>query len=189
MKLQDSLPNSVTFNGKRIKLNLDFRNVLRMLHTLSREELTPEAREFLAMKCICKRPVPGMFVAIQSLLFPKSDKKEAERITDFDQDADLIRSAFMQVYGIDLFTEKLHWFKFSCLLSGLPSGCRYSEILNIRARPLPAPTKWNADERNWLINAKTEYAIKLSDKEQEKNYSKQVENIGHFLLSLAGEGE
>ena len=189
MKLQDSLPNAVIFNGKRIKLNLDFRNVLRMIHTLSREELTPEAREYLAMKCICKRPVPGMFIAVRKLLFPTTGKEETARITDFEQDADLIRSAFMQVYGIDLFTEKLHWFKFSCLLSGLPSGCRYSEILNIRSRPIPAPTKWNADERNWLINAKTEYAIKLTDKEQEKNYSKQVENIGNFLLALAGEGD
>jgi hypothetical protein len=188
MKLQDKLPDSVIFNGKRIKLDLDFRNVIRMIETLAREDLTPEAREYLAMKCICKRPATGMLVAVKKLLFPQVDKEETERITDFEQDADLIRAAFMQAYGIDLFTEKVHWFKFSCLLSGLPSGCRYSEILNIRSRPIPTATKWNADERNWLIKAKSEYAIKLTDKEIAKNYNKQVGNIGHFLLTLAGEG-
>lgn len=188
MKLQDKLPNSVIFNGKRIKLDLDFRNVIRMIETLAREDLTPEAREYLAMKCICKRPAIGMLVAVKKLLFPQVDKEETERITDFEQDADLIRAAFMQAYGIDLFTEKVHWFKFSCLLSGLPSGCRYSEILNIRSRPIPTDTKWNADERNWLIKAKSEYAIKLTDKEIANNYNKQVGNIGHFLLTLAGEG-
>ena len=188
MKLQDKLPDSVIFNGKRIKLDLDFRNVIRMIETLAREDLTPEAREYLAMKCICKRPAPGMLVAVKKLLFPQVDKEETERITDFEQDADLIRAAFMQAYGIDLFTEKVHWFKFSCLLSGLPSGCRYSEILNIRSRPIPTATKWNADERNWLIKAKSEYAIKLTDKEIANNYNKQVGNIGHFLLTLAGEG-
>lgn len=188
MKLQDKLPDSVIFNGKRIKLDLDFRNVIRMIETLAREDLTPEAREYLAMKCICKRPAAGMLVAVKKLLFPQVDKEETERITDFEQDADLIRAAFMQAYGIDLFTEKVHWFKFSCLLSGLPSGCRYSEILNIRSRPIPTATKWNADERNWLIKAKSEYAIKLTDKEIANNYNKQVGNIGHFLLTLAGEG-
>lgn len=188
MKLQDKLPDSVIFNGKRIKLDLDFRNVIRMIETLAREDLTPEAREYLAMKCICKRPAHGMLVVVKKLLFPPVDKEETERITDFEQDADLIRSAFMQAYGIDLFTEKVHWFKFSCLLSCLPSGCRYSEILNIRSRPIPTATKWNADERNWLIKAKSEYAIKLTDKEIANNYNKQVGNIGHFLLTLAGEG-
>ena len=31
MKLQDRLPDSVTVLGKRYKLDLDFRNVLRMM--------------------------------------------------------------------------------------------------------------------------------------------------------------
>ena len=188
MKLFESLPDSVTVNGKRVRVDLDFRNVLKMMEILSRDDLMPEAREFLALKCICKRPRKGMMYPVRRLLFPGAGG-EHKKITDFEQDADLIRAAFMQEYRINLFRDKLHWFEFSCLLGCLPEGSKYMEILSIRTRPIPAPTAYNQNEIAWLTEAKARYGLELTEKEQKKQYSEDVRRIGAFLLSLAGEGE
>jgi hypothetical protein len=188
MKLYEKLPNSVMVTGKRVRLNLDFRNVIRMIDIMSEDGLMQEAREYLALKCICRHPKKGMMKPVMELLFPGAGSDNAERITDFEQDADLIRAAFLQEYGINLFRDKLHWFEFSCLLSCIPSGSKYSDILQIRAKPIPAASKWNAEERTWLMKAKSEFGIRQSEKEHEKKYKQDVKNISLMLDSLIGEG-
>lgn len=188
MKIYDALPNSVMVNGRKIRVNLAWQNVLKMLDVLSDEQLLPEAREYRAMKCICKHPKDGMCSAVLELLGFGNDKQDRQRITDLDQDADMIRAAFLQTYGINLYRDKLHWFEFTSFLSCIPEGSKYAEVLSIRARPIPEANKYNAKEREWLIRAKTEYALQLSEKEREKQYSDNVKNIGAFLMALAGDG-
>lgn len=185
MKLHERLPDSVTVNGKKVKVDLDFRNVLRMMETLSRDDLMPEAREYLALKCICRRPREGMMPAVRQMLFPHAGENH-EKITDFVQDADLIMAAFMQVYHINLFRDKLHWIEFSCLLGCLPEGNTYKDILSIRTRPIPAPTQWNQKEIAWLTEMKARFGLDLTEKEQKQKYSEDVKKIGAFLLALAG---
>ena len=189
MKLYEKLPDSVMVNGKRVRLNLDFRNVIRMIDIMSEDGLMQEAREYLALKCICRHPKKGMMKPVRELLFPGAGSDNAERITDFEQDADLIRAAFLQEYGINLFRDKLHWFEFSCLLSCISNGSKYSDILQIRAKPIPAASKWNAEERTWLMKAKSEFGIRQSEKEQEKKYKQDIKNISLMLDALIGEGE
>ena len=189
MKLYERLPDCVTVGRRRYKLRLDFRNVLRMIDTLERVDLLPEAREYLALRCIT-RPrgnTHALMTAVLELLFPARGES-TEKIMDYAQDADLIRAAFLQCYGINLYRDKLHWFEFSALLASMPEGSRYSEILSIRARPMPAPTKYNAEERAWLANAKAQYAVKLTDKERENQYQKGLRQMAASLLNLAKQG-
>ena len=189
MKLYEALPDHVMVRGKKVRLDLDFRNVLRMIDILTQDDLTDEAREWLAMKCICKHPVKGMVPAVKKLLFPQETKKTKERIMDYAQDADLIRAAFQQAYGIDLYTDKLHWLRFSCLLSCLPEGTRYSDVLSIRSRPIPEATKYNQEERNWLIQAKAKVRLQLTEKELQDKYESDVSNIAAVLMGMAGGSE
>ena len=189
MKLYERLPDRVTVGRRRYKLRLDFRNVLRMIDTLTRDDLLPEAREYLALRCIT-RPrgnTHALMAAVLELLFPARGES-TEKIMDYAQDADLIRAAFLQCYGINLYRDKLHWFEFSALLASMPEGSRYSEILSIRARPMPAPTKYNADERAWLAKAKAQYAVKLTDKERENQYQIGLRQMAASLLNLAKQG-
>ena len=107
MKLYERLPEKVRVNGKTVKCDFDFRNVLRMLETLARDDLTEEARAYIAVKCVAKRVKvnPSDFLnSVYPLLF--SEKKSTDdqtKLTDFDQDADYIRAAFLQAYGINLY--------------------------------------------------------------------------------------
>ena len=185
MKLHEHLPDSVIVGKKRVKLDLDFRNVLRMMEILSREDLMPEARDWNALRCICKHPKPGMMEEVKKLLFANPPTNDGKRVTSFEQDAGLIRAAFRQVYGINLWRDRLHWFEFSELLQGIPEGNRYAETIGIRVREMPEPTKWNAKERAWLMEAKARVAIKRTDEEIANDYQRDVKNVFDALLPFA----
>lgn len=190
MKLQDTLPNGVTVDGRFYKLDFDFRNVLRMMDELDRDDVMPEARSYNALKCLTNRPknVPKVLEAVKGLLFQEKPKKDAQKVTDFVQDAGMIRAAFRQAYGIDLYRDRLHWIEFSELLNAIPEGSRYAEVVGIRVRPMPAPTKWNAQEREWLLKAKADVAIHLSEKEQAKKYQEDVAKVFSGLMGIIAKG-
>lgn len=190
MKLQDTLPNGVTVDGRFYKLDFDFRNVLRMMDELDRDDVMPEARAYNAIKCLTNRPknVPKVLEAVKGLLFQEKPKKDAQKVTDFVQDAGMIRAAFRQAYGIDLYRDRLHWIEFSELLNAIPEGSRYAEVVGIRVRPMPAPTKWNAQEREWLMKAKADVAIHLSEKEQAKKYQEDVAKVFSGLMGIIAKG-
>lgn len=184
LKLFERLPDSITVGGKRYKCNFDFRNVLRMLEIMQRDDLLPDARDYLCAKCVCKAPknASEVYTALCSTLFPQAAETGGKRLTSYEQDAGLIRSAFRQVYGIDLFRDKLHWFEFVELLQFLPDGCRYEETIGIRARPMPAATKYNQKEREWLLKAKQSVALHLTEKEQARKYETDVSNVFAGLM-------
>lgn len=185
MKLQDRLPDGVTVDGKFYKLDFDFRNVLRMIEELGRDDIIPEARSWRAVHCLTKHPknVDKVLDAVQKLLFDEPPKKDAQKVTDFEQDAGLIRAAFRQSYGIDLYRERLHWIEFTELLNAIPEGSRFSEVVGIRARPIPSPTKWNAEEREWLMKAKANVALHMNESDRDKQYQKDVANIAAALMA------
>lgn len=185
IKLYEGLPQGVTVDGRFYRLNLGFKNVLKMLEILDDENLTITARDYLALKCVLNRPrnVNKVLLAVKALLFEKRPQT-GEKLTSFEQDAGLIRTAFLQEYKIDLFRENIHWLQFIELLQNLPGGNRYEEILGIRARPIPEATKYNQKEREWLIKAKGQVALQMTEKEREEKYSRDVLNVFSGLMAL-----
>ena len=67
----------------------------------------------------------------------------------------------MQTYGIDLYecADTLQWCKFIALFSALPDDTAISQIMSIRGRELPAPTKSNREEIQRLTELKLIYAL------------------------------
>lgn len=194
LKLFERLPDSITVDGRRYRCDFDFRNVLKMLDIMQREDIYPDARDYLCIKCIISHRIPPKTVrkvydALCSMLFEKRPETGGKRLTSYEQDAGLIRSAFRQVYGIDLFRDRLHWYEFTELMQNLPEGNRYEEILGIRARPIPAPTKYNQKEREWLMQAKQSVALHLTDHEQAKKYDEDVCKIFSGLFGMIQKAE
>ena len=186
IRLFERLPDSVTADGRKYKCDFDFRNVLKMLEIMQREDITPDARDYLCARCLCRPPknAGDVYRALCDVLFEKTPETGGKRLTSYEQDAGMIRAAFRQVYHIDLFRERLHWLEFVELLCNLPEGNRYSETIGIRARPLPAPNKYNQKEREWLMKAKQSVALHLNEKEQEKKYDADVSRVFNGLLSM-----
>lgn len=188
MKLQDRLPQGVTVGGRFYRLDFDFRNVLRMIDELDRQDLMPEAKAYRALRCLTRHPrnVGPVLDAVKGLLFQRRSTS-GPRVTDFVQDAGLIRAAFRQAYGIDLYKDRLHYLAFIELLNAIPEGTRYSYVVGIRARPMPAPTKYNAEERSWLAKAKADVALHIDNEEERaERYSRDVANIAAALIGWAG---
>lgn len=194
MKLYEPLPKGVTVGGRFYACDFGFRRVLRMLDVMQMTDVYPDARDYLCIKCVVRHPrrvkdVQGVYKAVCDLLFEKTPDKGGERLTSFEQDASLIRAAFRQVYGINLFTDRLTWFEFTELLHHMPDGNRYEDVIGIRARPLPEPTKYNAKEREWLMKAKSDVALHLNDAEQAVKYDHDVTLIFNGLLSMIPKDE
>ena len=194
MKLYERLPDSIKVGRRRYRVDLDFRNVLRFMDALDADDVLPRAREYRALRCVMRRPprdTAKALEAVKAICFPAIRRRAedgeggSQRLTSFEQDADLIRAAFRQVYGIDLWRDRVHWVEFSALLAALPEGSRYTETVGIRARPMPKATKYNADEREWLAKAKASCALRLDDREQARAYDSAVRNVFATLAGLA----
>ena len=188
MRLFERLPDRIEICGKSYRLKLDFRNVIKMLYILENEHILPIARDYLALKCVMRKPPKDCREAlaeVERFLFGENKSSNEKRVTSFEQDADLIRAAFMQEYGINLYRDRLHWFEFTAFLHGLPNGNRYTEIIGIRARPIPAPTKWNREEREALIKAQAAYALTMSDQEREKSYNRSLQRVFDDMKNIA----
>ena len=194
MRISDRIPTHVTVSGRRYRIDIDFRNVLRMNEVMARDDLTDEARDWLALRCVMRRPPRDRarqieaLKALRELLFPPARHAgDDKKLTDLDQDAELIFAAFLQEYGVNLWRDRLSWPEFTALLAGIAEGTRYADVISIRARPMPKPTKWNAEEREWLMKAKTVHALTMSEQEQADNYSRSVKALFDGLLGMAGE--
>ena len=78
----------------------------------------------------------------------KNNHTKSKMIFDFTYDAEMIFSAFMQQYKIDLTTAQMHWWKFKALFSGLSDETQFIKAVQYRGMDLS----------------------KIKDKEQKKFY-------------------
>lgn len=189
MNLYDELPTRVEYKGKVYRLSLSFDRVLHF-YDLQKEDLSDAAKLELALFLFVPEKHPneiGLLTAILDLLFEPSRQAENGKSFDFEQDAKYIYAAFMQTYGIDLFLERdrLHWWKFIALLNGLPSNTRFSEIIQIRLRPIPQATKHNGEEVRELIKQKALFRLNLSEEERQEQRQAGLAKMVRALEGMA----
>lgn len=102
-----------------------------------------------------------------------SNGKQEQAPYDIRYDGDYIYASFLQAYGIDLFDVqgKLHWKKFNALLSGLPEGTKFMEVVKIR--------KWkpqkgdSAEYKEEMRRLQKDYALPndiIEDEEYEEEF-------------------
>ena len=185
MNIYDAYPDKVSVDGKTYKLNLAYDRVLMALDLQEDNALTPADR----LETQCALLVDGYKLGSKSAeeqqrilcaifdLFPKPDPEEkaGERFIDFHQDAAKIRSAFFRI-GIDLLKDKIHIFQFLELLADLPSDTALMRTIEIRQKPIPKPTKHNAEQIAALQKAKARVAIRMSEEERRKRFAESLKN-------------
>ena len=194
MKLTDNLPYEVYTLGKTWRLNPAWHRVLRALDFLADERLYPQVREEAALLLLLRSPLPHknthqqlLLKESMKLLVGESKGEGGAQVISLTQDAALIRTAFLQAYGIDLNADRtLHWWTFRELLANLPADTRMAEVISIRTRPLPPPNKYNAAARRALQEAKARCAIQLTEQERQKNYRNSTQNMAEAMLKMVG---
>ena len=188
------LPYSVEYNGRVYKLTPAYDNVINMYQALMGDLLEHEKIDLIKYYLFDedeKNIDIGAINAAINVLFPKpSRNQETKKVFDFYQDAPYIYSAFLQAYHLDLFEErgKLHWLKFSALLSSIPDNTKLSQIMQIRMAEIPKPTKYNGDLRAKLIKQKQMYALEVSDNERQMALKNGFLKIFFALNAMAQKG-
>lgn len=194
--------SKVVYAGKTYRLRTGFRQVLRCYQVMADDVLGEEEKiKFCLALLLCrfslvraKRLTNSHKIRLFETIFrdyvDTGGKKAAgEKAIDFDQDAGLIYAAFAQCYGIDLLGNgrRLHWWKFAQLLGSLPENTRLMQVVSIRTRPLPKPTKYNVEERQNLLRLKGIYRLKETEEEKQRRLQDGLRKMAMTLEGMARE--
>lgn len=182
--LLDNLPSE--YEG--FLIDSDFQTGIQIFQVLNDEELSQQERVGTALsllfpnekedECgnIVALPIPDINTAIDGLQWFLSDwyhdkptDSDKERVTDYDIDQWRIYSAFRSQYGINLNTDKLHFWEFMGLLTTLDE-CAYTRVIDIRQKKITA--KMSEEEKRAIREAKKIYSIQnmneeITEKERE----------------------
>lgn len=186
MKLTDRFNDEIKCMGKTLKLNLSFDVVLRC-HELLKDPMfnDMERIKFLWVMLVINHNDVDIDIAEKNKLvnfifnnFIEDQHDPNQEVMvgpikksyDLEQDAQYIYASFLQDYNMDLFGMhgKLHWHKFKSLIGGLSENTKFKEVVSIRQQKIPAPTKYNSDERKRIIELKRVYRLKNDNDEQEQ---------------------
>lgn len=147
--LTDALPT--VWHGWAI--DPDFRHMVRLSAAYSHGEVEADPETFA--RKLCRQFYTGIYIPadLQALWqgvidFYLAGEQAAEPAAkpasgpdtgpafDYRCDAPYIVAAFQQAYGIDLTTEKMHWFRFRALFAALPEDTLMARIINWRTLDL-----------------------------------------------------
>ena len=183
--ISKKMDDRLVLNDKEYQLFLSFDRVLWCFDMWGKEHIPPHLKPKLALAKLTNdesfkdvAPVEAMaayqevFVKasdevdrydIEGNVLPKRPKDDPENdekpLFNIKYDGEYIFSSFMQAYHIDLIEEqgRLHWQKFNALLSGLPDGTKFVEVMKIRAwRPSKGDTP---KEIRRMRDLQEEYAL------------------------------
>lgn len=154
----DKLPDCIEVDGEFFSLKTDFRTWLAFSSVVNTKKATVNDVDFVyadevppaEKKKACFEKLLDFFHPEQKL--PKSDGS-GDKVLDYEIDAQLIYSAFLEQYQIDLLATDesghfipMHWHRFLALLSGL-HNTKLNDVMGWRC--------WNGD-------VKTEYGKSMA---------------------------
>lgn len=181
----------VVFGKKKIKLYLYYNIILEYFKLMKNNEFDNIDKIHLSVGLLTnfkfkdKQPDKLLEIILKEH-FPKDNKPKTDKKTlDLFYDFDFIKAGFQQTYGIDLEKErfKMTWKRFYYLFTSLPKECKICEIMQIRARDIPVPNKYNQKEIEYLKKAKEIYALPLES--YEENYKEQLNTLFDSLSCMA----
>lgn len=182
LKLNESLPTSISVNGIEYNVDLSFDNVITINEMLNDDELDDITQILTGMELLFEKMPEGDINEIAEIFhkayneligigkeeqeydikgnpMPSQKSKDNNGPSyDLVQDAELIFASFYQYYGIDLHEHfgKMHYYKFRALLNGLGEDTIFQKVVRIRTCDLPKGAK----EREEMTKLKKLYALK-----------------------------
>ncbi len=170
----DQLPTSVQIENKVYEIESDFRCILSILRFLEDEVFTEKERIEGSLSFFYKSIPNDLNLAYAEMLnFIRGYKEVAnssnqQKAFDFDIDSNMIYTAFVQSYGIDLAEVNMHWFKFISLFENMSDGTpRIVSVMDIRTKVIDP--KWSDDTKRQMQRLKNEYSLEKNNSETKRN--------------------
>ena len=147
--LLDYLPTFFLIEGEKYEFNYDFRTSILFCLLMQDESLTDEEKILQGLQLYYPKIPNNTEEAYKNILYfysrGKEDnietkvkqgkrifKRNNNRAFDFEVDSDLIFTAFMTQYNINLNKENLHWWEFMALFNSLNDTNEIVKIMNYR---------------------------------------------------------
>lgn len=162
MNFYESPPDFLEIDNKKYYIDTDFRIWIKFFKILIQNNNEDEKTANLIF-FIQEMGLPFSKNTLNAILnFFKGGEidrhtiRTKECIYDFETDSSLIFSAFLTQYNKDLTTEKIHWWKFKSLFSGLDDNHMISKVMWARN----ADTKGMSKEmRKYVKSLKDAYPL------------------------------
>lgn len=183
MIMFNKLPYFVILQGKRFKINVDFRHMISFENILQDKSISNQEKiEYLIRYFYpafynvenynALLRLPDLYEeACDKLVWfykggrenyhkSKGDKKKSsEQIYSYEFDDEYIYGAFYEQYGIDLEKDRIHWWKFKALLKSLKDDTEFVKIKGYRA--------YTGKDNN-MIELREYWTLPKSSTEQER---------------------
>lgn len=143
--LKAKAPDTIEVEGVFYDIKTELRDWLRFSRTLKNEDALLSDFDFIYVDKIPQDRQKGFSALIEFYNPPRELPRKVGKsnnntiMLDYDLDAPLIYSAFMELYGIDLLATDnkgklipIHWHKFLALLEGV-HGTKLNDIMGYRA--------------------------------------------------------
>lgn len=172
--LTDRFEDKLEYKGNILTIDMSFDNILRVFELFDdvmfkAYEKIPITLEMLINEYEIIEELDFMeqfelynFVLKEFLgIDNKKDSGNSKRMMDFSKDAGLIYSSFLSEYNIDLFEMqgKLHWKKFSELLSNLGDKTAFKKVIGYRTMKVPSTKEASQEYRKHIQEMKRLYSL------------------------------
>lgn len=179
--LIDDLPTSVEIDGVVYNIDTNFRSFIKLELLIDDPNLTKIEKIYVILQIFYgEQKINNLKKAIDAILWMykggdeieavaevKDDFTSPKPIYNFNYDADLIFSAFMTQYNIDLNEiEYMHWWKFKALLKGLSEDVKFSKVLFYRSVKITSDMP--KEQKKFYREMKKLYALPDNRTEEEK---------------------
>ena len=170
-------PEDAEVNGKRYKINTDFRIALRCNEISENNDIMDEERGLAIVYLLfgdeginnIEDSNELLEIALKFLSCgqkKEKDNKKEEVDMDFEQDWNYIQTSFFSDYNIDLTKSQIHWWKFCNMLGGLTDKCIFNRVRFVRNFDI-SQIKDSKEREKW-IKQKELVALKREKTSEEK---------------------
>lgn len=174
----DTLPQTLTVQGKAYPIKTGFRSWIAFEGILNRNDLTIEEKQVFALRRVLKSPAPpDPFLFLELFLqaawfcrcgLPNVPSEDDRQLLDLKKDFWAVWADFKTYNGIDLTQQDMHWWQFMALFHSLPQGCQIRRRMEIRGIGSQELSKMkDAKQRREIRRLQRLYALEDSEYEDE----------------------
>ena len=194
-------PEYVEINGKKYKINTDFRIAIECNEIALDTTIDDEERVLaIIYKLYGEEGLKDLDNHEQLLEYGKKylgcgkkvEETKEKPDMDYIEDYAYIKTSFRSDYGINLDKEKMHWWEFNDLINGLSNSemgncCVLNRIRNLRNYDMKDIK--DTRERQKILKAKEMVALRKYQQPKSKPTNEQLENAKEFLNALGYGGD